>query len=158
MNTPETQSGGSLEPVGSETYDHDEVRCDEMADWDCENKLPGVPRTCCVCAGHDCAEARAERAKHPKRISPNVAAHRPGARDSRLGARGLSPGSVQPLCWTVSSRSCVRSRVLLIGVTSHGKNHYPTVYCFHVFSVTNKAHFPGIVIGVVVVVNGGKPT
>jgi hypothetical protein len=45
-------------------YDHDEVRCAEMADIDVDTKLVGEKRTCCVCDGHDCAEARAERAKH----------------------------------------------------------------------------------------------
>jgi hypothetical protein len=58
--------------TGSAKYDHDEVRCDEMMDWDCEFKAVGERRTCCVCAEHDCAEARAERAKHPKRISSNA--------------------------------------------------------------------------------------
>lgn len=56
--------------TGSAKYDHYEVRCESMADWDCENLCSGTPRTCCVCAEHDCEEARAERAKHPKRISP----------------------------------------------------------------------------------------
>lgn len=46
-------------------YDHEEVRCEAMADWDCENLLVGEPRTCCVCIGHDCEEAREERKKHP---------------------------------------------------------------------------------------------
>lgn len=46
-------------------YDHDEVRCDEMVDSDCDNKMAGEPGTCCVCAGHDCEAARAERLKHP---------------------------------------------------------------------------------------------
>ena len=55
----------------SAKYDHDEVRCDEMADSDCDNKMVGEPRTCCVCAGHDCEVARTERLKHPVRISSN---------------------------------------------------------------------------------------
>jgi hypothetical protein len=49
----------------SDGKDHDAVRCDAMIDADCDNKLPGEKATCCVCIGHDCAEARAERAKHP---------------------------------------------------------------------------------------------
>ena len=53
-------------------YDHDEVRCEFMTDSDCENLMPGTPRTCCVCAEHDCEEARTERAKHPKVILPDV--------------------------------------------------------------------------------------
>jgi len=64
------QKAGFAASTNSEKYDHDEVRCDEMADSDCENKSVGDPRTCCVCAGHDCALARAERLKHPARISP----------------------------------------------------------------------------------------
>ena len=51
-------------------YDHDEVRCEQMADADVDYKRPGEPRTCCVCAGHDCAEARAERAKHQPQAVP----------------------------------------------------------------------------------------
>lgn len=46
-------------------YDHDEVRCQAMVDSDCDNLMAGDTRTCCVCAGHDCEEARAERLKHP---------------------------------------------------------------------------------------------
>jgi hypothetical protein len=51
---------------GKVHYDHDEVRCEGMEEYDIENKCPGTPRTCCVCEGHDCEEARAERLKHPK--------------------------------------------------------------------------------------------
>jgi hypothetical protein len=47
-------------------YDHDEVRCDAMADADCDILSFGSRRTCCVCVGHDCAEARAELAKYQK--------------------------------------------------------------------------------------------
>lgn len=47
---------------------HEAVRCDEMVDWDVENKMPGVKATCCVCAGHDCDETKAERLKHPKKV------------------------------------------------------------------------------------------
>ena len=72
-NMSEASNGeaGRLLPgaPGSAKYDHDEVRCDVMADWDCDNLMPGTPRTCCVCAGHDCEEARAERLKHPARNS-----------------------------------------------------------------------------------------
>lgn len=49
----------------ADEYDHDEVRCEAMADWDCHNLKVGEPRTCCVCIEHDCEEARAERLKHP---------------------------------------------------------------------------------------------
>jgi hypothetical protein len=41
-------------------FDHDEVRCAQMADVDCDTKAVGEPRTCCVCIGHDCQEARDE--------------------------------------------------------------------------------------------------
>jgi hypothetical protein len=44
----------------SASYDHDEVRCELMADVDCDTKVVGEPRTCCVCVGHDCQEARDE--------------------------------------------------------------------------------------------------
>lgn len=47
-------------------YDHDEVRCEVMADADSYDLLPGSARTCCVCIEHDCEEAKAERLKHPK--------------------------------------------------------------------------------------------
>ena len=47
------------------TDDHDEVRCQAMAEADLENLVVGVPRTCCVCADHGCMEARTERQKHP---------------------------------------------------------------------------------------------
>lgn len=58
-------------------YDHDEVRCEAMADLDCEIKLVGEPRTCCVCCGHGCAEALAELAKRQNKQAddsepPNV--------------------------------------------------------------------------------------
>jgi hypothetical protein len=56
------------EQTESQKYDHDEVQCEVIADLDCDNLPPGTPRTCCVCIGHDCQEARAERVKHPKRI------------------------------------------------------------------------------------------
>ena len=46
-------------------YDHDCVRCDLMADIDCTTKYPGEFGTCCVCVGHDCETALAEREKHP---------------------------------------------------------------------------------------------
>ena len=45
-------------------YDHEEVRCEAMADADCDTKLVGEKATCCVCIGHDCKEAQDERAKN----------------------------------------------------------------------------------------------
>jgi hypothetical protein len=57
-------SAGSA-PYRNGRYDHDEVRCELMADVDCDTKVVGEPRTCCVCVGHDCQEARDEREKHP---------------------------------------------------------------------------------------------
>jgi hypothetical protein len=57
-------SAGSA-PYRNGNYDHDEVRCELMSDIDCDMKLVGEPRTCCVCVGHDCQSARAERQKHP---------------------------------------------------------------------------------------------
>jgi hypothetical protein len=59
----------------SDGYDHDCIRCDEMADIDCDTKYPGERGTCCVCAGHDCEEARAERAKHPICENAGILAH-----------------------------------------------------------------------------------
>ena len=50
-------------------YDHKEVRCEEMSELDVEFKLVGEPRTCCVCAGHGCAEALAEMAKRQKPLA-----------------------------------------------------------------------------------------
>jgi len=47
-------------------YDHDEVRCEAMEDFDSEFLLVGSLRTCCVCIEHGCAEHLAEREKHPK--------------------------------------------------------------------------------------------
>ena len=47
-------------------FDHNEVRCEEMADCDSEFLLVGSPRTCCVCIEHGCAEHLAERGKHPE--------------------------------------------------------------------------------------------
>lgn len=55
-----------MSPITVPVYDHDEVSCDEMADWDCDNKQPGERRTCCICAGHDCEAARAEKLKRGK--------------------------------------------------------------------------------------------
>jgi hypothetical protein len=71
--TTETNSieGEGSSPVPCSAYrdcdgfDHDCVRCDLMADIDCDTKYPGERGTCCVCVGHDCEEARVERAKHP---------------------------------------------------------------------------------------------
>jgi hypothetical protein len=51
--------------LDSDGHDHDCVRCDLMADIDCDTKYPGERGTCCVCVDHGCEEARAERAKHP---------------------------------------------------------------------------------------------
>ena len=47
-------------------YDHHCVRCDLMADIDCDTKGIGEPGTCCVCEDHGCEEAKTERLKHPK--------------------------------------------------------------------------------------------
>jgi hypothetical protein len=67
---PETYGNGALYvgesdlldvPPGSKKYDHDEVRCDEMAAADHASKVVGEARTCCVCAGHACEAARAKR-------------------------------------------------------------------------------------------------
>ena len=44
-------------------YDHEEVRCDIMAEVDCDTKLVGEAATCCICAGHNCREAQLERKK-----------------------------------------------------------------------------------------------
>lgn len=42
-------------------YDHREVTCETMWDYVLENLSPGTPRYCCVCEGHPCPEALAER-------------------------------------------------------------------------------------------------
>lgn len=47
-------------------FDHNCVRCDEMADHDMDTKYIGEMGTCCVCAYHDCEDARSEREIHPK--------------------------------------------------------------------------------------------
>lgn len=54
--------------------DHDEVRCEQMVDADLDNLLPGTPRTCCVCVGHDCAAAKAEieRIKHQEQLKETI--------------------------------------------------------------------------------------
>lgn len=49
-------------------YDHDEVRCELMSELDALTKAVGESRTCCVCIGHNCPDARAERRKHPARL------------------------------------------------------------------------------------------
>jgi hypothetical protein len=46
-------------------YDHNCVRCDDMADSDMETKYIGEKGTCCVCVDHDCEAARREREIHP---------------------------------------------------------------------------------------------
>ena len=53
-------------------HDHDSVRCDEMVDADCDNKMPGELSTCCVCIGHDCEAARKERERHPAKITVEI--------------------------------------------------------------------------------------
>lgn len=60
----------ALDPIpepykDSDGYDHDCVRCDAMADHDCDTKAIGERGTCCVCADHGCQRALDERAKHP---------------------------------------------------------------------------------------------
>lgn len=42
---------------------HNERRCDAMVECDCVSKLPGEPRTCCVCVGHGCSEDISERSR-----------------------------------------------------------------------------------------------
>jgi hypothetical protein len=68
MDTLErAESEESLPYRDSDGFDHDCVRCEVMADIDWDQKYPGERGTCCVCHGHECDEAIAERAKHPKR-------------------------------------------------------------------------------------------
>lgn len=41
-------------------FDHEEINCNAM--WDIIDNLPvGSKRYCCVCEGHNCEEALAER-------------------------------------------------------------------------------------------------
>jgi len=70
-NDERTISGGIPADPGcywpyldSDGHDHDCVRCDLMAEIDCDTKYPGERGTCCVCVEHGCEDARAERAKH----------------------------------------------------------------------------------------------
>lgn len=53
----------------SDGFDHNCVRCDEMADIDCDTKYPGEKGTCCVCAEHNCQEAIQERMIHPQTLA-----------------------------------------------------------------------------------------
>jgi hypothetical protein len=42
-------------------FDHNEITCRGMWEFIGDNLLPGEPRLCCVCEGHHCQEAIAER-------------------------------------------------------------------------------------------------
>lgn len=47
-------------------FDHNCVRCDDMAESDMETKYIGEKGTCCVCVGHGCEDALREREIHPR--------------------------------------------------------------------------------------------
>lgn len=68
-NKTTIQSPICVNTFARKKFNHEEVRCEEQADWDCENLLPGSKRTCCVCSGHGCEEALTEMAKHHKPIT-----------------------------------------------------------------------------------------
>jgi hypothetical protein len=68
---PECMEAVALTPYkDSDGFDHNCIRCDEMADHDCTYKCVGETGTCCVCAEHGCVEAKAERMVHPATTKP----------------------------------------------------------------------------------------
>jgi len=75
-------------------YDHDEVRCEAMADHDCDCLLVGESRTCCVCVNHGCAEALAEREKHPLPVTKEN--HENQVRSSGIDQFFIEPEQDQP--------------------------------------------------------------
>ena len=95
MNNTKSTGKPSSPAAFPEKYDHDEVRCEVMAQSDEDNLLPGTPRTCCVCVGHDCAESKAERVKHPAFTSQNAGLHRtePAAGSGTVGGVVRCSGS-----------------------------------------------------------------
>jgi hypothetical protein len=47
--------------MAAKEYDHTEVTCDAMWEFVLDTLPAGTPRYCCVCEGHHCPEAVAER-------------------------------------------------------------------------------------------------
>jgi hypothetical protein len=95
MNTPETQSGGSLKPVGSETQ-WQYLMIDEDLGGEPIKELDKLGSDGWQMCG--IASGMIGSRMYFKRPLPNAADQRPRATEARLGTETLSRGSLHPHC------------------------------------------------------------